>query len=358
MAKSKADLRVVVDNSSDRLGSDAEAAADKPASPEQVEMPFAIVNGEAITQLPKDLYIPPQALEVFLDAFEGPLDLLLYMIRRQNLDILDIPIAEISRQYVQYIDLMKEMQFELAGEYLVMAATLAEIKSRMLLPRSAEDEEDEEDPRAELVRRLQEYERFKKAAGDIDALERMERDVLQASVEAVDRTVVTKLPDITLKELLLVFKEVLDRSTMFAHHHVRREPLSVRERMSNILVALQNERYVDFIRLFDPLEGRIGVTVTFLAILELLKGMLIEVVQAEQFGAIHIRAATSGNKVELPETTSDKVALPHVTSDETMPEGTSDEGELLAAADEVALLEGTSDEIELLEATLVKVEEK
>jgi segregation and condensation protein A len=250
------------------------------------------------------------------------------------------------------------MQFELAGEYLVMAATLAEIKSRMLLPRSAEDEEDEEDPRAELVRRLQEYERFKKAAGDIDALERMERDVLQASVEAVDRTVVTKLPDITLKELLLVFKEVLDRSTMFAHHHVRREPLSVRERMSNILVALQNERYVDFIRLFDPLEGRIGVTVTFLAILELLKGMLIEVVQAEQFGAIHIRAATSGNKVELPETTSDKVALPHVTSDETMPEGTSDEGELLAAADEVALLEGTSDEIELLEATLVKVEEK
>ena len=188
-----------------------------------------------------------------------------------------------------------------------MAATLAEIKSRMLLPRSAEDEEDEEDPRAELVRRLQEYERFKKAAGDIDALERMERDVLQASVEAVDRTVVTKLPDITLKELLIVFKEVLDRSTMFAHHHVRREPLSVRERMSNILVALQTERYVDFIRLFDPLEGRIGVTVTFLAILELLKGTLIEVVQAEQFGAIHIRAATSESKVELPETTSDKV---------------------------------------------------
>ena len=177
----------------------------------------------------------------------------------------------------------------------------------MLLPRSAEDEEDEEDPRAELVRRLQEYERFKKAAGDIDALERMERDVLQASVEAVERTVVTKLPDITLKELLIVFKEVLDRSTMFAHHHVRREPLSVRERMSNILVTLQTERYVDFIRLFDPLEGRIGVTVTFLAILELLKETLIEVVQAEPFGPIHIRAATSGSKVELPETTSDKV---------------------------------------------------
>src|SRR3982751_1141791 len=149
--------------------------------PEQVEMPFAMVNGEPVTELPKDLYIPPQALEVFLEAFEGPLDLLLYLIRKQHLDILDIPIAEISRQYVQYIELMKEIQFELAGEYLVMAATLAEIKSRMLLPRSAEDEDDEADPRAELVRRLQEYERFKKAAHDIDALERMERDVLQAS---------------------------------------------------------------------------------------------------------------------------------------------------------------------------------
>jgi segregation and condensation protein A len=200
---------------------------------------------------------------------------------------------------------MKEIQFELAGEYLVMAATLAEIKSRMLLPRSAEEAADEEDPRAELVRRLQDYERFKKAAHDIDALERMERDVLQASVDAVERPVVTKLPDITLKELLVVFKEVLDRSTMFAHHHVKREPLSVRERMSNILVTLQTERYVDFIRLFDPLEGRIGVTVTFLAILELLKGTLIEVVQAEEFGPIHVRAATTGNKVELPETTSD-----------------------------------------------------
>jgi len=324
--------------------------AEGAGAPAQAEMPFAVVEGEPVTELPRDLYIPPYALEVFLEAFEGPLDLLLYLIRRQNLDILDIPIAEISRQYVQYIELMKEMQFELAGEYLVMAATLAEIKSRMLLPRSEEDEEDEEDPRAELVRRLQEYERFKKAAGDIDALERMERDVLQASIEAVDRTVVTKLPDITLKELLIVFKEVLDRSTMFAHHHVKREPLSVRERMSNILVALQTERYVDFIRLFDPLEGRIGVTVTFLAILELLKGTLIEVVQAEQFGAIHVRAATSGSKVELPETTSDKVTLPEITSDEIeLPEASSDE-------DEVS--EATSGEAELVEVTLREAEEK
>jgi segregation and condensation protein A len=260
-------------------------------APTQAEMPFAVVEGEPITELPRDLYIPPYALEVFLEAFEGPLDLLLYLIRRQNLDILDIPIAEISRQYVQYIELMKEMHFELAGEYLVMAATLAEIKSRMLLPRSADGEEDEEDPRAELVRRLQEYERFKKAAGDIDALERLERDVLQASVDAGERPVVTKLPDITLKELLIVFKDALDRSTMFAHHHVRREPLSVRERMSAILVTLQSERYVDFQRLFDPLEGRIGVTVTFLAILELVKESLIDIVQAEAFGPIHIRAS-------------------------------------------------------------------
>jgi len=259
--------------------------------PSQGEMPFAVVEGEPITELPRDLYIPPYALSVFLEAFEGPLDLLLYLIRRQNLDILDIPIAEISRQYVQYIELMTEMQFELAGEYLVMAATLAEIKSRMLLPRSAEGEVDEEDPRAELVRRLQEYERFKKAAGDIDLLERLERDVLQTSAEVTERPVVAKLPDITLKELLVVFKEALERSTMFAHHHVRREPLSVRERMSNILVTLQTERYVEFQRLFDAREGRIGVTVTFLAILELIKEMLIDVVQTDPFGPIHIRAA-------------------------------------------------------------------
>jgi len=246
----------------------ADAGAGAPA---QGEMPFAVVEGEPVTELPRDLYIPPYALEVFLEAFEGPLDLLLYLIRRQNLDILDIPIAEISRQYVQYIELMKEIQFELAGEYLVMAATLAEIKSRMLLPRSSESDEEEEDPRAELVRRLQEYERFKKAALDIDTLERMERDVLQASADVIERMVVTKLPDITLTELLVVFKEALERSTMFAHHHVRREPLSVRERMSNILVTLQAERYVPFVKLFDPAEGRIGVTVTFLAILELLR---------------------------------------------------------------------------------------
>jgi segregation and condensation protein A len=279
--------------------------AEGAGAPAQGEMPFAVVEGEPVTELPRDLYIPPYALEVFLEAFEGPLDLLLYLIRRQNLDILDIPIAEISRQYVQYIDLMKEMQFELAGEYLLMAATLAEIKSRMLLPRSADGDEEEEDPRAELVRRLQEYERFKKAAHDIDALERMERDVLQATADVVERTVVTKLPEITLKELLIVFKEALDRSKMFEHHHVSREPLSVRERMSSILVALQAERYIAFVRLFDPTEGRMGVTVTFLAILELLKESLIEVVQADEFGPIHVRAASAGGNVEQPKAIPD-----------------------------------------------------
>jgi len=260
----------------------------------QGEMPFAVVSGEPVTQLPRDLYIPPHALEVFLEAFEGPLDLLLYLIRRQNLDILDIPIAEISKQYVRYIDLMADIQFELAGEYLVMAATLAEIKSRMLLPRSTDDEAEEDDPRAELVRRLQEYERYKQAAGDIDALERLERDVLPAGAEATDRRVVTKLPDIALKELLIAFREAVERSDMFAHHHIQREPLSVRERMSAILVSLEGERYADFTGLFDPAEGKSGVTVTFLAILELLKESMIDVVQNEFYGPIHVRAAQAG----------------------------------------------------------------
>ena len=260
----------------------------------QGEMPFAVVSGEPVTQLPRDLYIPPHALEVFLEAFEGPLDLLLYLIRRQNLDILDIPIAEISKQYVHYIDLMADIQFELAGEYLVMAATLAEIKSRMLLPRSTDAEAEEDDPRAELVRRLQEYERYKQAAGDIDALERLERDVLPAGAEATDRRVVTKLSDIALKELLIAFREAIERSDMFAHHHIQREPLSVRERMSAILISLEGERYADFTRLFDPSEGKSGVTVTFLAILELLKESMIDVVQNELYGPIHVRAAQAG----------------------------------------------------------------
>jgi segregation and condensation protein A len=259
--------------------------------PEQTEMPFAVVEGEPVTQMPRDLYIPPEALQVFLEAFEGPLDLLLYLIRRQNLDILDIPIAEITRQYLRYIDLMRELQLELAGEYLLMAATLAEIKSRMLLPRpTSEAGEEGHDPRAELVRRLQEYERFKQAAMDMEVLPRVDRDTFPASAELGERRVVRMVPEVTLQEMLVALKDVLERADMFAHHHVSRERLSVRQRMSEVLGALRSQAFVEFTSLFHPKEGRMGVTVTFSAILELLREGLIEIVQAEPFAPIHVRA--------------------------------------------------------------------
>ncbi len=255
--------------------------------------PVVTVLGKQWLEMPQDLYIPPYALEVFLEAFEGPLDLLLYLIRRQNLDILNIPIAEITRQYVQYIELMDELQLELAGEYLLMAAMLAEIKSRMLLPRIGDAEDEEADPRAELVRRLQEYERYKQAATDLDTIPRLERETHQASAELTERTVVTRLPDLTLKELLLAFRDVLTRAEMLAHHHITREPLSVRQRMSDVLLRVQGTAFVDFLALFDVAEGRMGVTVTFLALLELLKESLIEVVQTEAYAPIHVRAASA-----------------------------------------------------------------
>ena len=280
---------------------------DEKQSPAQAEMPFAVVDGEPVTTLPQDLYIPPYALQVFLEAFEGPLDLLLYLIRRQNIDILDIPIAEITKQYVQYIELMKELQLELAGEYLLMAAMLAEIKSRMLLPRPETHDEDEDDPRAELVRRLQEYERYKKAAEDIADLPRLERDVFVANAEAPERKVVAKLPDVTLKELLIAFHDVLKRAEMFSNLHMQREPLSVRQRMSEILSRIKTSNFTGFADLFDAEEGRMGVAVTFIAILELLKEAMIEVVQAEEFAPLHVRAASSvhlvaddGEEVEPP----------------------------------------------------------
>jgi segregation and condensation protein A len=264
--------------------------APPPAAPAQGEMPFAMVEGQPITELPRDLYIPPQALEVFLEAFEGPLDMLLYLIRRQNLDILDIPIAEITRQYMRYIELMQVLQLELAGEYLLMAATLAEVKSRMLLPRPHDDDAAEDaDPRAELVRRLQEYERFKRAAEGIEQMPRLERDTWVASAELVDRKVVRIAPQVTLQEMLLAFQDVLSRHDMFAHHHVQREPLSVRQRMTEVLSALTATAFVDFVRLFRPEEGRRGVTVTFIAILELMREGLIEIVQAEAYAALHVR---------------------------------------------------------------------
>src|SRR5690348_11836721 len=289
----KPELTIVVSNPTPE-------AHQSESPPQQVEMPFAVVNGEPVTELPKDLYIPPQALEVFLEAFEGPLDLLLYLIRRQNLDILDIPLAEITKQYMTYIAVMEDLQLELAGEYMVMAATLAEIKSRMLLPRPKVDEDgNEEDPRAELVRRLQEYERFKRAAEGIDALPRLERDVWSTSAELKDRKVVRLLPQVTLQEMLIAFKEVVVRSEMFAHHHIQRERLSVRARMGDILSTLETSSFVEFVRLFRPEEGRMGITVTFMAILELVREGLIDIVQAEPFAPLHVRASGQGRTLRI-----------------------------------------------------------
>lgn len=262
----------------------------QPEHPVQDGAPFALVQGEAITRLPQDLYIPPGALKVFLEeSFEGPLDLLLYLIRRQNLDILDIEVAEITRQYMSYIRMMREMSFELAAEYMVMAAMLAEIKSRMLLPRPvSEDELDEGDPRAELVRRLQEYERYKQAAEDIDELPRMMRDTFQVSVEVADRIVMRKLPEVPLDSLLEAFVDAMNRADINRHHHVQREPLSVRERMLSVLGSLSGKSFMPFRSLLNTDEGRLGVVVTFLAILELIKENLIMVQQTELYSEIYI----------------------------------------------------------------------
>jgi segregation and condensation protein A len=263
-------------------------------------MPFAVVEGQPITEMPRDLYIPPQALEVFLEAFEGPLDMLLYLIRRQNLDILDIPIAEITRQYMRYIELMQVLQLELAGEYLLMAATLAEVKSRMLLPRiHGEESPDEADPRAELVRRLQEYERFKRAAEGIDRIPRMERDTWVACAELSVHKLVRIAPQVTLQEMLTAFQEVLARSDMFAHLHVQREPLSVRQRMTDVMSALASQEFVEFVRLFRAEEGRAGVAVTFVAILELMREGLIEIVQSEPYAPLHVRGGNPGRRLKL-----------------------------------------------------------
>ncbi|ROS04751.1 condensin subunit ScpA [Sinobacterium caligoides] len=257
--------------------------------PSQGEL-FALVNGEQVTELPKDLYIPPEALEVFLEAFEGPLDLLLYLIRRQNIDILDINVAEITKQYVAYIELMEGAQFEMAAEYLVMAAMLAEIKSRMLLPRSEGEEEEEDDPRAQLIRRLQEYERFKLAAENIDELPRVGRDIHPVSAEPPELERQRLEPDVDMRELLLALGEVLSRAEMFDSHHVEKEMLSTRERMTDVLEQLRGRSFLPFVALFSGDEGRLGVVVTFLAIMELVKESLVEIVQAEMFGAIHVKA--------------------------------------------------------------------
>lgn len=264
----------------------AEAVIDPPGE----QLRLALVYGEAFNDLPQDLYIPPDALEVFLEAFEGPLDLLLYLIRKQNIDILDIPVAEITRQYMGYVELMKAVRLELAAEYLVMAAMLAEIKSRMLLPRSAAVEEDELDPRAELIRRLQEYERFKTASEDLDELPRVGRELHVPRLDAPDARARKLLPEVSLEELLISMAEVLRRADMFESHQVTRETLSTRERMSDVLERLKGGAFVPFVALFTLEEGRLGVVVTFMAVLELVKESLVELVQNDAFAPIHVRA--------------------------------------------------------------------
>jgi segregation and condensation protein A len=282
---------------------DQAAETDKtPESGTQTEMPFAVVEGRPMTQLPLDLYIPPDALEVILEAFEGPLDLLLYLIRRQNIDILDIKVAEITKQYMDYIELMQEMQFELAAEYLVMAAVLAEIKSRMLLPRQEEAEEDEDDPRAELIRKLQEYERFKEAALNLDELERLNRNFWIAVADAPKMEKIRPLPEVQLQDLLVELSRVLKRAENFSSHHISLEPLSTRERMSQILdkVSVSGDQFVSFADLFNVEEGRSGVIVTFIAVMELIKESLLDLVQSEPFAPIHVKSRSASMEVTEP----------------------------------------------------------
>ena len=259
---------------------------------------IAVVHGKTLRELPSDLYIPPQALEVFLEAFEGPLDLLLYLIRRQNLDILEIRVAEITEQYMRYIELMKALKLDLAGEYLLIAAMLAEIKSRLLLPRPTA-EEDEEDPRAELVRRLQEYERIKQAAEQIDELARLERDLHQASAAPPMFAERPARPEVNMKELLLALAEVLRRADLHQRHAVALETLSVRARMTDVLARVNRASgFVPFAALFDTREGRHGVVVTFLALMELVREALIDLTQNGPFAPIYVCAPRAGDAGE------------------------------------------------------------
>ena len=255
----------------------------------QKEMAFAFVEGEALTEVPKDLYIPPDALEIFLETFEGPLDFLLYLIKRENIDILEINVADITDQYMAYINLMEAAQCELAAEYLVMAAMLAEIKSRLLLPRE-EEEIEEVDPRMDLIRRLQEYERYKQAAENIDSLPRIDRDLHRATAALPVIDKVKADPVVDLNDVLIALSRVLRRADMFGHHHIHLETLSTREKMSDILANLSNSEFVSLTSLLTKGEGRLGVVVTFLAIMELMKDSLVEIVQTDSFGPIHLKS--------------------------------------------------------------------
>jgi len=271
----------------------AEPLTEEPLeSVEAAMLPFATVKGQAVVDMPKDLYIPPDAMKVLLEAFEGPLDFLLYLIRKHNLDILDIPIASVTRQYMEYIDLMQNLSLELAAEYLVMAAILAEIKSRMLLPRQADPESPEDDPRAELVRRLQEYERYKQAAEDLDKLPREERDTFPVYTDSSQIAVEKPLPTVAMQELVSALMDVLQRADLNASHAVQMETLTLREKMTHILASLENEERYLFSDLFNFEEGRLGIVVTFLAMLELLKQHMVEFIQAAAFAPIYLKLAS------------------------------------------------------------------
>ncbi len=259
----------------------------------QQQLPLAYVRGEAVIEKPEDLFIPPEALEVILESFEGPLDLLLYLIKKQKFEIAELPVHQITEQYMEYVDVMKDVNLELAAEYLVMAAMLAEIKSRILLPKLKVEETEEEDPRAALIRQLQEYEVFKRAAEGIDGLPRNERDFFHHSVEVADncKPVIIQ-PEVELKELALAFAAVLKRADNFQHHHITPEVLSTRARMTAILEYLdsqESDNYLPFNDFFDISEGKSGVVVTFLAIMELVKEKLISLVQNQVFSDIHVR---------------------------------------------------------------------
>ncbi len=258
--------------------------------PNDTPSPIATVKGQAVVDFPKDLYIPPDAMKVFLSAFEGPLDFLLYLIRKQNIDILDIPITEVTRQYMEYIDLMQDLSLELAAEYLVMAAILAEIKSRMLLPRVADSENAEEDPRAELVRRLQEYERFKQAAQDLEQLPRTDRNTFLVEADSDHIDIIKPVPHVELRDLVQALVEVLKRAEYNARHQIQMSALSIREKMSLILFTVQDKEHIAFASLFDLKEGRLGIVVTFLAMLELLKESLIEFIQTAPFAPIYLKS--------------------------------------------------------------------
>jgi segregation and condensation protein A len=250
---------------------------------------IALVGGVPFANLPKDFYIPPHALRVILSSFEGPLDLLLYLIRRHNIDILDIPIAKIAEQYASYIEIMDALSLDIIADYLVMAAMLAEIKSKMLLPRAKAEDGEEEDPRAELVKRLQEYEQFKNAATKLEAFPREERDVFGSSVKTYDLSLSQPEVDVSLEDLIKAFESVLKRVAVNAHHLVKKEPLSVRERMVRILAVVENHEFVSFESCFDTAEGRPGVIVTFMALLELLKQHMIYLTQNKAFAPIYIK---------------------------------------------------------------------